>query len=75
MIELTPPIKGISKGLPVDKEPPTTSGFMNNVRCVDTLEGKLRLCKRPGLEKWGAGTQIGDAEMPVCAMCVVAAVA
>ncbi len=75
MIELTPPIKGISKGLPVDKEPPTTSGYMNNVRPVDVLERQLRLGQRPGLDKWGAGTQIGDAEMPVVAFCLVAAVA
>lgn len=75
MIELTPPIAGISKGLPVDKERPTTSGFMLNVRPVDTLEKKLRLAQRPGLEKWGAGTQIGAAEQPVVACVVVAAVA
>jgi len=73
MIELTPPIKGVSKGLPVDKEPPTTSGYMNNVRPVDVLERQLRLGQRPGLDKWSE-TQIGDAEQPVCAMCVVAAV-
>ena len=75
MIELTPPIKGVSKGLPVDKEQPTTSGYMNNVRPVDTLEKQLRLAQRPALDKWGAGTQIGDAEIPVVAMCIVAAVA
>lgn len=75
MFELTPPIKGISLGLPVDKEVPTTSGYMNNVRPVGVLERKLRLGQRPGLDKWGAGTQIGAVEQPVIAMCVVAAVA
>lgn len=75
MIELTPPIKGISKGLPVDKEQPTTSGYMNNVRPVDVLERQLRLGQRPGLDKWGAGTQIGSSEQPICAMTIVAAVA
>jgi len=75
MQELTPPIKGVSKGLPVDKEPLTTSGYMNNVRPVDVLERQLRLGQRPGLDKWGAGTQIGDAEIPVVAMTIVAAVA
>jgi len=74
VIELTPPIKGISKGLPVDKEQPTTSGYMNNVRPVDVLEKQLRLGQRPGLDKW-SDTQIGDAEQPVVAMCIVAAVA
>ena len=75
MIELTPPIKGVSKGLPVDKEPLTTSGYMNNVRPIDVLERQLRLGQRPPLRKWGAGVQIGDAEQPVVAMCIVAAVA
>jgi hypothetical protein len=75
MIELTPPIKGISKGLPVDKEQPTTSGYMNNVRPIDTLERRLRLGQRPGLDKWGAGVQIGAAEQPVVAMTIVAAIA
>ncbi|KKN06168.1 hypothetical protein LCGC14_1080060 [marine sediment metagenome] len=74
MIELTPPIRGISKGLPVDKEPITTSGYMNNVRPIDTLERRLRLGQRPGLDKWGAGVQIGAAEQPVVALTVVASV-
>ncbi len=73
MIELTPPIKGISKGLPVDKEMPTTSGHMNNVRPIDTLERRLRLGQRPGLDKW-SNQQIGAAEQPVVAMAVVAAI-
>lgn len=74
MIELVPPIRGISKGLPVDKEQPTTSGYMNNVRPVDVLERQLRLGQRPGLDKWSTD-QIGDSEQPVVAMCIVAAVA
>lgn len=74
MKELIPPIKGVSKGLPVDKEQPTTSGYMNNVRPIDSLERRLRLGQRPGLDKWGAGTQVGAAEQPVVAMCVVSAV-
>jgi len=74
MQELIPPIKGVSKGLPVDKEHPTTSGYMSNVRPVDSLERRLRLGQRPGLDKWGAGVQIGAAEQPVVAMCIVAAV-
>ena len=74
MIELPPPIQGVSKGVPVDKESPATSGYMNNVRPVDVLERRIRLGQRPGLDKWGAGTQIGGAEQPVVAMCIVAAV-
>ena len=73
MIEMTPPIKGVSKGLPVDKEQPTTSGYMNNVRPVDVLEKQLRLGQRPGLSKWSE-TQIGDSEQPVVCMVIVAAI-
>lgn len=75
MQELFPPIKGISKGLPVDKEEVTTSGYMSNVRPTDVLEKRIRLGQRPGLDKWGAGTQIGASEQPVVTMCIVAAVA
>lgn len=72
--ELTPPIKGISKGLPVDKEVPTTSGYMNNVRPVDVLERRLRIGQRPALDKWSTD-QIGSAEQPVVAMTIVSAIA
>jgi len=72
--ELLAPIKGISKGLPIDKEEVVTSGYMNNVRPTDVLEKRIRLGQRPALIKWGAGTQIGSAEQPVVAICVVAAV-
>lgn len=72
--ELIPPIKGVSKGLPVDKEVPTTSGYMNNVRPVDSLERRLRLGQRPALDKWGAGVQIGSSEQPVVALTIVAAI-
>ncbi len=73
MNEMTPPIRGISRGLPTDKEQPTTSGYMNNVRPVDVLERQLRLGQRPGLDKW-SDTQIGDEEQPIVAMTIVAAV-
>ena len=74
MIELPSPIQGISKGVPVDKESPATSGYMNNVRPVDTLERKIRLGQRPGLDKWSTD-QIGASEQPVVCMVVVAATA
>lgn len=74
MQELFPPIKGISKGLPVDKEEVTTSGYMNNVRPTDVLEKRIRLGQRPGLDKWSTN-QIGASEQPIVAMCIVAAVA
>jgi len=72
--ELTPPVRGISKGFPVDKEPSTTSGYMNNVRPTDVLENKMRLGQRPGIDKWGSGTLVGGANNPVVAFCVVAAI-
>jgi hypothetical protein len=46
---------------------------MNNVRPIDVLERQLRLGQRPGLDKWSTD-QIGAAEQPVVAFCVVAAI-
>ena len=74
MNELTPPIKGISRGLPTDKEQPTTSGYMNNVRPVDTLETRIRLGQRPGLKKW-ASQQIGGEAQAIIEMGIVSAIA
>jgi hypothetical protein len=34
-VEFGMPVKGVSRGLPLDKEPPLTSGDMNNVRPRD----------------------------------------
>lgn len=73
MIELPPPIQGISKGVPIDKESPATSGYISNVRPTDTLEGRIRLGQRPGLDKW-SDDQIGNVEQPIIAMCFVSAV-
>jgi len=70
----TPPIRGIHKGLPADTPAPNTSEYMNNVR-VKGFGGRILIVQRDGLDKWGAGTEIGDAEQPVVAMCTVAAVA
>jgi hypothetical protein len=68
------PIKGESQGLPVEDQPPLTSGHMQNVIALDTLERRVRIGKRPGLKKWGAPTQIGAAEQPVVSMAVVASI-
>jgi len=73
-MEFPLPIKGVAYGLPVDKVSVATSGYMNNCRPVDTLEKRLRIGQRPGLDKWGNGDQIGAAEQPVVAMCVVSSV-
>ena len=69
------PIRGVSKGFPSDKSDTLGSEHMNNVRAIDTLEHKIRIGQRPALDKWGAGTQIGDAENPVVAICTVSSVA
>lgn len=71
--EFMPPIKGIHKGLPADKPVPGTSEYMNNVR-PKGFGGRILIAQRPGLDKWGAGTQVGAAEQPVVAMCTVSTV-
>lgn len=49
--EFPPPMKGYSEGFDVSDTPNEYSSYMNNVRPVDTLERKLRLGQRPGLDK------------------------
>lgn len=73
LLEWPCPIKGVSRGLPVDKEEMSTSGYMNNVRPKDCLEKRIRLGQRPGLDKWSA-TQVGGIEQPVVFMCIVSAI-
>lgn len=75
MAEFPLPIRGISKIFTYDKSAPGTSGDMNNVRVLGTFAKQIRICQRPGLDKWGAGTQVGAAEQPVVAMCTVSSVA
>lgn len=72
-IIFTPPIQGIHKGLPADKPAPNTSEYMNNVRAKG-FGGRILIVQRPGLDKWGAGTQIGAAEQPAVVMCTVSTV-
>lgn len=69
MAEILFPIKGLNKGMPASKQPVNTAYDMNNVRPYK--DGRLRGGQRPGLDKWGAGTQVGSAEQPVVAMCIV----
>ena len=52
------PILGQNKGQSTDEQPGRTSGYLNNVRPYDVLEGRLRGGQRPGLEKMFA-EQIG----------------
>jgi len=72
-LEMTPPIRGIHKGLPADKPAPNTSEYMSNVRAIG-VGGRILIVQRPGVRKWSTD-QVGAAEQPVVAMCTVAAVA
>ena len=70
-MEILPPIRGLFKGSLTGHAPELTSESMNNVRPVDVQEKRVRIGQRPGLDKWGNGTQVGAAEQPVVAMCFV----
>jgi len=72
MAELVFPTSGRHDGFPAGKQPANTSRSMNNMRPY--FDGKAVGGQRPGLDKWGAGTQIGAAEQPVVAMCTVSTV-
>lgn len=73
-MELLPPIKGVFRGSLTGHAPELTSEIMNNVRPVDVQEKRVRIGQRPGLDKWGNGTQVGAAEQPVVAMVFVSSV-
>jgi hypothetical protein len=66
---LTFPFKGIHTGGLPSEQPGQTSPKLLNVRPY--WKGRLRGGQRPGLKKWGTGTQIGGLELPVVAMCSV----
>ena len=68
------PYQGIDKGRVLCEQPEMTSPNMNNIRPFDVLDNRMRGGQRPGLDKWGAGTQIGAAEQPVVAICIVSSV-
>lgn len=69
--EIKFPIYGIFKGGAVSQQPALTSPVMSNVRPRDKDDNRVRGGQRPGLDKWGSGTQVGDTEQPVVAMCAV----
>jgi hypothetical protein len=58
-MEIYFPIKGLSKGLPAEKQPPATSPVLRNVRPFDVEEERIRGGQRPGLVKAYA-EQVGD---------------
>jgi hypothetical protein len=71
-VEILFPFRGLYKGILSSKQPINAARDMRNVRPYK--DGRLRGGQRPGLVKWGAGTQVGEAEQPVVAMCVVSSV-
>ncbi len=73
MPEFQLPIKGISEGFPVDKSPPLTSGYINNIRAIDVLEKRVRIGQRPGQDKAYA-QQIGGTASAVVAIIQVTTV-
>jgi len=71
--EINLPLQGYSRGLAVCKEGANFSGYMNNVRPRDTLEGRIRLGQRPGLKK-AYSQQIGAAAANIVALLSVTTV-
>jgi hypothetical protein len=67
MAEFLLPIKGVSYGFPIDKSPPATSNYMNNIRAIDVLEKRVRIGQRPGQDK-AYSQQVGGAASPVVAI-------
>lgn len=70
MPEFNLPIKGVYYGMPVDKSPPMTSGYMNNIRAVDALEKRVRIGQRLGLDKVYT-QQIASVASPIVEICSV----
>lgn len=72
MAQFTFPVKGKHTGNRSSAQPADTSRDLNNMRAQ--YDGRLCGGQRPGLDKWGNGTQIGAAEQPVVAICSVSTV-
>ena len=70
-LELPFPFMGLNAGEAVDKQPPNTSGHLNNVRPYDVMEIRKRGGQRPGLDKRFAQQLGGTASVPIVAMCDV----
>ncbi len=68
------PVGGINRSRVPEEQPEMTSPDMDNVRPFDNLDERIRGGQRPGLVKWGIGTQVGSAEQPVVSICVVSSV-
>ena len=67
------PIKGLHLGGSVEAGPAMTSGHLLNVRPRDTLENKIRIGQRPGLERWSTD-RAGSGTAPAVAICTVSTI-
>ncbi len=68
------PLLGVNKGRVTSQQPFATAARMSNVRLYDVLDSRARGGQRPGLTAWGGGQQVGAADNPVVAMCVVSSI-
>ena len=68
------PLLGINKGRATSQQPFATVSRMSNVRLYDVLNKRARGGQRPGLTPWGNEDQVGAADNPVVAMCVVSSI-
>ena len=64
------PIKGLNRGVAVDKTDKSYTDYCVNVLPIDAGENRIRLGKRPGMDKWD-DVQIGASEQPVTCIVVV----
>ncbi len=72
--EIPLPLRGINFSYPLDKQDASSSPYMDNVRPFDTLERRIRLGQRPGMDKMYS-QQIGGATFPVVWVGLVTTVA
>lgn len=69
-MEIPFPFAGLHEGIAAERQPPTTSPHLMNIRPVDVDEERIRGGQRPGLAK-AYTTQIGG-EYPVTFIGVIA---
>jgi hypothetical protein len=65
-MELQFPLAGLHEGVSAEKQPPTTSPFLMNVRPFDVNEERARGGQRPGTKK-AYSTRVGG-DRPVLLM-------
>ena len=58
-LNLQPPVAGVDSRLAYQAQPPYSAPAANNVRPDDTIEGRVRIGSRPGLDK-SHSTALGD---------------